>query len=466
MSSTERARAVILAAGQGTRMKGGDPKVLEPVLGIPMVHYVLGAVHQAGLRGTVVVVGHEAKRVSESVKEWAKARRDSARIVVQKQQLGTGHAVLQARSAIGSAPEVIVLTGDAPLLRPETLRALIAKHRASGAAATLLGAELSDPAGYGRIVTGPSGNPRRIVEEKDASHDERKIRRVNTGAYCFRRDALFSVLPKVGRQNAKREYYLTDVIGILAAAGEGLAIHVCQDWREALGVNDPEQLAAASAVLRRRVLSRWMREGVRIDDPESTYVEAGVVFEPPLRVRPQTHITGQTRLAKGCDVGPLTILEDARIGEGSRVLASVVRGAQVGRGVWVGPYAHLRPGAVIEDEVKIGNFVEIKKSTVGKGSAIGHLAYVGDATLGEQVNIGAGTITANFDGVRKNPTVIGAGSKVGSNTVFVAPVRVGKRVTTGAGAVVTANMKVPDGATVVGVPARVLSMKGRKKPRK
>lgn len=430
---------VILAAGQGTRMKSRLPKVLHPLLGRPMLAYAVETALSLGPEKLVVVVGHGGEAVAAALEGYPVA------VAWQEEQLGTAHALLQAESLLqGFSGPVLVTQGDTPLLRPETLRALLERVR-EGVGMALLTVELPDPTGYGRILRRGEevlGN----VEEKDASPEVKALREVNAGAYAF--DAfLFQALREVRNENAAREYYLPDLIAIYRAHGRQVAA-VRGVAEEALGVNTREELARVEGVLLAALRREWMLRGVRMILPESVYLEPSVELAPDVILWPGVVLKGKTRLGEGAEVGPYAVLEDTVLEPGAKVLAhTVAQGAVVGRGANAGPFARLRPGAVLMEGVHVGNFVEVKNSLLRPGVKAGHLAYLGDAEVGEGANIGAGVITANFDGKRKHKTLIGKGAFIGSNAVLVAPVKVGDGSMVGAGSVIT--QEVPEGALAV-----------------
>lgn len=417
--SLENVKAVVLAAGKGVRMKSDRAKVLHEVLGRPVLQYVLRHLRQAGVADILVVVGHQADKV--------KAAAPDCRYVEQKEQKGTGHALLCAEPELaGFAGDLFVLAGDAPLIGPNTLLRMLEEHRAAGRDATFLSACLDDPTGYGRVLRDrATGKFLRFVEEADASPEEKNIPECNSGAYVLRAPAVFGALREVRPNNAKNELYLTDALAVLASRGRPVDACRSRNPAEIYGINTRRDLVAATNFLRWKILEYHMDNGVTVVDPSTTFIEDDVT------------------------IGSDTVIHPFSV---------IRRGVLIGRGCEVGPFAHLRPGTVLEDGAEIGNFVEVKKSRVGPHSKAKHLTYLGDAILGAHVNIGAGTITANYDGTRKHPTVIEDGVQTGSNTVLVAPVRVGKGAKTGAGAVV-AKGEVPPGAVVVGVPARPLRPK-------
>ena len=440
-----RHQSLVLAAGKGTRMRSARAKVLHPVLGVPILEHVLRAVAGTGGAGVTVVVGHQAEVVEQA---FAGRGLDFVR---QDPPKGTGHAVQVAATRFGAhaEPTLLVVNGDLPLLTSESLATLLEAHHAAGAAATVLTLLLDDPGAYGRVVRDDAGNVRRIVEAKDATPAERAVREINAGLYVFEVAALQAVLPRLTPQNAQGEYYLTDVIGLLADEGRRVATVVARDPSEALGVNSQAELAEAGVILRRRRTSALMDAGVRIEDPSTTEIGLDVEIEADATIRPFTILEGRSRVAAGAVVGPFARLLDAEVGPGAQILDHCfLRECVVGAGASVGPFAHLRPETRLGDHAKVGNFVELKKTTLGAGSKVPHLSYVGDATVGTRVNIGAGTITCNYDGTHKHPTHIGDGAFVGSNSTLVAPVRVGAGAYVGAGSAITED--VPADALALG----------------
>jgi bifunctional UDP-N-acetylglucosamine pyrophosphorylase/glucosamine-1-phosphate N-acetyltransferase len=430
--------AVILAAGKGTRMKSRLPKVLHKICGQPMIAYVLDAVEKAGIKKTVVVAGHGNQRVAQAVGE-------SAAIALQSEQLGTGHALLQARTFLADFQgDILVVCGDTPLITPATLAGLAAEHASAGAAATVLTAEVDDPHGYGRVQRDAGGRVARIVEEKDATTEEKQVREINTGIYCFSAAGLFEALAGLVPANAQGEYYLTDIVGLYVEKGLLVRAVTVKDPGEAAGINDRLQLAGAEHAIRCRVLEDLMLSGVTVLDPASTFVGRGVQIGPDTVIYPYTMIEGNTVVGEDCSVGPGTRLVDARVGDDVTIQNSIVLDSSIGDGSSIGPFAYLRPGTVVGKAVKVGDFVEIKKSQIGDGSKVPHLSYLGDAVVGEKVNVGAGTITCNYDGQKKWPTHIGDGAFIGSNANLVAPVRIGAGAVVGAGSTITKD--VPEGA--------------------
>jgi bifunctional UDP-N-acetylglucosamine pyrophosphorylase/glucosamine-1-phosphate N-acetyltransferase len=435
----EKRAAVILAAGRGTRMKSTLPKVLHAVAGLPMALYPGRLVRALGCAPAVLVVGHGAAAV-----EAALAGED-LRFALQEEQLGTGHALLCAREQLaGFSGTLLLLCGDVPLLREETLVRLLAFHQAQAAAVTVLTAEMADPHGYGRIVR-DGEEVLRIVEEKDASPKEKAIREVNTGIYAFEAPFVFEALGAVGRDNAQGEYYLTDVLALARAAGRKVCALAAGDPEETMGINDRVQLARAGALMRRRINAGLMRAGVTLVDPETAYIEPQVRLGEDTVVHPGVHLRGATVIGRDCVLEPGVVVTDCIVGDRVRLRAgSVAEGSEIGAGSAIGPMAHLRPGTVLAGENKIGNFVETKKARLGRKSQASHLTYIGDAEVGERVNFGCGTITCNYDGVHKHQTTIGDDVFIGSDVQFVAPVSIGSGSLIGAGSTITRD--VPAGA--------------------
>ena len=423
--------AIVLAAGRGKRMKSKLPKVLHPVCGRPMVEHVLQAVKEAGCERAVVVIGQGAQEVQAALG-------DAAEYALQPEPLGTGHAVMQAEPLLAGEDGVaLVVCGDTPLITAHTIEAMFALHRESGAAATVLTALVDDPAGYGRVVRGAAGDVERIVEDKDCGPEERAIREINAGAYCFDTRRLFAALKRLTADNAQGEYYLTDVIGILRGEGETVAACRTPDPDEIEGVNDRAALARAEKLMRRRILAGHMAGGVTVVDPDHTYIDASVRIGEDTVIYPGTHLRGETVIGRDCTIGPGCELTDTTVGDGTAMRHTVAEGAVIGSGCNVGPFAYLRPGTRIGDHVRVGDFVEIKNSVIGDHSKVPHLSYVGDATVGSRVNIGCGVITANYDGHNKFRTEIGDGAFIGSNSNLVAPVKIGRDAYVVAGSTIT-----------------------------
>jgi bifunctional UDP-N-acetylglucosamine pyrophosphorylase/glucosamine-1-phosphate N-acetyltransferase len=438
----EEVAAIILAAGKSTRMRSRTPKALHPVCGKPILFHLLDALDEIGVRRRVVVVGHGADSVRNTVD--AHYGVGAIEYAVQAEQRGTGHAVQMAEAALGShRGPVTVLPGDAPLLTGAALRELIDRHTGSGAAATLLTAVLPGDAGsYGRVVRGPDGQVLAIVEARDATAEQRDIREINTSVYAFDGPGLFRALRDLRPDNAQGELYLTDAIQILGAAGQRVGAVVAADPDIVLGVNTRVELADIAARMRARLLRDLMLSGVTIADPATTYVDAGVLVGQDTVLLPNTHLLGGTCIGEDCVIGPDSVITNTRVGDRVRVRASFVEGATIDADSRIGPFANIRPGTVLGRGVKVGNFVEVKASTLEDDVSAGHLTYLGDATVGARTNVGAGTITANFDYYtkRKFRTQIGADISVGSHTTFVAPVVVGDGSATAAGSVVTGDV--------------------------
>ncbi len=438
-------------------MKSAIPKVLHPLCGRPMVLHVLDAVGSLPLDRIVVVVGHGAERVSKTLAENADAR-VPVESVLQVQQRGTGDAMAVALTVIpedfSDDDDVLVVPGDTPLLRSDTLRAMVDLHRSSGAAATVLTAVVPDATGYGRIVRDRDGRVDRIVEHRDASEAELAINEINTSIYCFRRALLAPALRRITPDNSQGEYYLTDAVAFLRQAGHRVDAVIAPDCIEAGGINDRAQLATAEAEVRRRINDHWMREGVTMVDPEHTYIDVSVVLGRDIRLWPGVHLQGRTTVGDRSEVGPDCRLVDTVVGEDATVTYAIARDCDIGNGANVGPYASLRPGTTMGSGAKVGTFVETKNADIRAGAKVPHLAYVGDAEIGERANLGAGTITANYDGTHKHRTIVGPSVRTGSNTVLVAPVVIGEGSYTGAGAVVTRD--VPPRSLAKGVPATII----------
>jgi bifunctional UDP-N-acetylglucosamine pyrophosphorylase/glucosamine-1-phosphate N-acetyltransferase len=423
--------AVVLAAGQGTRMKSKLYKVLHPVCGKPMVEHVIDQVSKLNINKAVTIIGHGA----ETVKSQLKGKSSFA---LQEEQLGTGHAVMQAEELIGSEDgTTIVVCGDTPLITAKTMEDLLQHHIDQEAKATILTAYAENPFGYGRVIRSSEGNVERIVEQKDASADEQKVKEINTGVFCFDNKHLFQALKEVSNDNAQGEYYLPDVISILVAKGETVSAFQTDDIDETLGVNDRIALSQAEKIMKERINMDHMRNGVTIIDPANTYIEQSVTIGRDTIIYPGTMLTGETAVGEDCIIGPHSELKDCAVGNNTVIRQSVAHNSSIGNEVNIGPFAHIRPQSDIADEVKIGNFVEIKKASFGKGSKASHLSYIGDAEVGSDVNIGCGTITVNYDGKNKFLTKIEDGVFVGCNSNLVAPVKIGKNAYIAAGSTIT-----------------------------
>ena len=425
------AAAIVLAAGEGTRMKSKKPKVVHKALGKPLVRWVVDAAHAAGIGRVISVVGHGSEQVLPLVQ-------DDTQVVLQPQQRGTADAVAVCAEALSDFEgSLVVLSGDCPLITADTIAALVEAREEQDAAAVVLTMRLEDPFGYGRIIRDGSGAVERIVEEKDATPKERALQECNSGFYCFDAQALFEALAQVGDDNAQGEFYLTDVLQICRESGRRVAALACEDANECLGVNSRVQLAQATKQLQRRINAAHMAAGVTMMDPDQVWIGPDVAIGRDVELWPQTYLLGATSVGEDSVIGPNTRLTDTQVGRACRVDETVAIEARIDDGATTGPRAYLRPGAHLCEGAKAGTHVEIKKSTVGAGSKVPHLSYIGDATIGAGVNIGAGSITCNYDGKRKWPTTIGDGAFIGSDTMMVAPVNIGAGAVVGASSCIT-----------------------------
>jgi len=427
----EHLMAVILAAGEGKRMKSKNSKVVHKICGIPVIEWVYNAVTGAGVGDCVLVVGHRADQVKECMG-------DRVEYAFQQEQLGTGHAVMQAEKYLKDKQGyVLVLYGDTPLITSKTIQTAIEYHKKNNYSATVISAEFDNPYGYGRIIRDTGGNVVKIVEQKDALPEELNVREINSGMYCFTIDALLKALAKITNHNRQGEYYLTDVLGILAGAGLKVGALKADDPSEILGINDRVQLYQASEILRKGILEGLMRSGVTIVNPESTHIDARVEIGMDTVIYPGTIIEGVTQVGEDCVIGPNSRIVSSDIGSGVEISNSVVLESTIGDGAKIGPYAYIRPESRIGRKVKVGDFVEVKKSTIGDKTKIPHLAYIGDAEIGRNTNIACGVITVNYDGSKKHKTVIGSNAFVGCNVNLVAPVTVKDNSYIAAGSTVT-----------------------------
>lgn len=433
--------AIVLAAGQGTRMKSKLYKVLHPVCGKPMVKHVINHIETLDVHRVVTVVGHGADKVQEQLG-------DKSEYVLQAEQLGTAHAVQQAEAILGNLEGItLVVCGDTPLIRPETMKALVDFHREQNAKATILTAIAEDPTGYGRIIRNEGGQVAQIVEHKDATPEQHLVKEINTGTYCFDNKLLFETLKLVNNDNAQGEYYLPDVIEILQKQQEIVAAYVTKDFNETLGINDRFALSQAEELMRARINERHMRNGVTIINPATTHISADAVIGSDTIILPGTIIEGATVIGEDCEIGPNSHIVDSQIGQNTTVHSSVVKNSVIGDKVAVGPFAHIRPESTLGNNVKIGNFVEVKKSQIQDESKVSHLSYIGDAEIGKNVNIGCGSITVNYDGKNKYKTIIEDDVFVGCNTNLVAPVTVRKNAFIAAGSTIT--KEVPEDALAI-----------------
>ncbi|MBS3678622.1 bifunctional UDP-N-acetylglucosamine diphosphorylase/glucosamine-1-phosphate N-acetyltransferase GlmU [Ornithinibacillus massiliensis] len=423
--------AIILAAGQGTRMKSKLYKVLHPVLGKPMVQHVLEQVKAVGLEEVVTVVGFGSDKVKEHLG-------NDSKFALQEEQLGTGHAVMQAEELLKDKEgTTIVVCGDTPLITKETFEQLFEHHEKEGSKATILTAKAPNPFGYGRVIRNDQNEVERIVEHKDASPEELQVDEINTGTFCFDNKALFDALKDVSNDNSQGEYYLTDVIEILKKKSEKVSAYMMPNFDETLGVNDRVALAQAEKTMKRRINEYHMRNGVSIIDPENTYIQSDVVIESDVVIYPGTMIGGKSIIRENAIIGPNSEIHNCEVGEGTVIKQSVATDSKIGARVNIGPFAHIRPDANIGDGAKIGNFVEIKKAELGEGSKVSHLSYIGDAKVGSNVNIGCGTITVNYDGKNKYLTTIEDDAFIGCNSNLIAPVTIGKGSYVAAGSTIT-----------------------------
>ena len=429
----------ILAAGRGTRMKSDLPKVLHSLAGQSLVERVINSCQLLEPEQKIVIIGYQGTKIQQQLSHLKELK-----FVTQTEQLGTGHAVQQLLPHLQDYQgDLLVLNGDAPLLRQKTLHQLVKTHKQSGNAATLLTANLPNPQGYGRVFCDRNNLVSQIIEERDCTPAQKQNRRVNAGIYCFNWRKLAQALPQLSTDNDQKEYYLTEVVDYL---DQVMAVDVA-DHLEITGINDRKQLSNAYNILQNRIKDHWMKAGVMMIQPETITIDETVQLEADVIIEPQTHLRGNTAIAAGSRIGPGSLIDNSKIASNVTVLYSVVSNSEVAENTRIGPYAHLRGEAQVGANCRIGNFVEIKKSSLGNNTNAAHLSYLGDATLGDRVNVGAGTITANYDGIRKHQTVIGSGTKTGSNSVMVAPLTLGENVTVAAGSVVTKD--VPPDALVI-----------------
>lgn len=450
--------AILLAAGQGTRMKSSLPKVLHPVVGKPMLWHALRTIQQSTTEKPVVVVGHGA----DEVKAWLG---ESAQTVLQEPQLGTGHAVMQAESLLkGKTDLVVVCYADMPLLRGETLQQLVETQKKNSGPISMLTVVADDPRGFGRIIRKADGSVEAIVEEYVATPEQLQVKELNVGGYCFDATWLWGALQRIPKNPKKGEYYLTDAVELATKDGLPVQATVMDDLEETIGVNTRIHLAEVEAAMRQRINEGHMLNGVTMIDPASTYIEADVTIGKDTTLMPNTYLHGKTEIGEGNLIGPNTIIRDTKIGNCCKILASVLEGAVLEDDVDMGPFARLRKGAHLGNHVHMGNFGEVKDSHLAEGVKMGHFSYIGNAQIGANTNIGAGTITCNYDGEKKHATEIGEDVFIGSDTMLVAPLKVGDGARTGAGAIVTKN--VADDTLVVGMPARAIKKLERKAKKK
>ena len=430
----------ILAAGKGSRMRSSVPKVLQPLGGKPIIERVLKSCEGLKPDHCFVIVGHQAEKVKNQL-----AHLSNIDFVIQTPQNGTGHAIQQLLPKLGSFKgDLLVLNGDVPLLQPSTIESLLLKHRGAKSNVTLLSARILNPKGYGRVFSDSNGVVNKIIEDRDCSETELKNNLTNAGIYCFEWDNLKEILPNLSNDNSQKEIYLTETIRKLP-----IAMHLeVKDPKEVSGINNKKQMSECEKILQERIRNHLMESGVTFIDPDSCTVSDDSSFGKDVIIEPQTHIRGRCQIGDECKLGPNTLINNSLIGKKVTVIYSVLNDCEIGDSTNVGPFAHIRPESKVDVNSRIGNFVEIKKSSIGQGSKINHLSYIGDSELGENVNVGAGTITANYDGRNKNRTIIGSSTKTGANSVFVAPIQIGSNVTIGAGSTITKN--VPNGALAIG----------------
>jgi bifunctional UDP-N-acetylglucosamine pyrophosphorylase/glucosamine-1-phosphate N-acetyltransferase len=449
-----RITAILLAAGQGTRMKSSMPKVLHPIAGKPMIWHALEAIKQSTNEKPVVVVGHGAEAVTKYLG-------DSVQIVLQEPQLGTGHAVMQAESLLKDKTDLVVVCySDMPLLRGETLQALVEMQKKNSGPISMLTVHSDNPRGFGRIIRNIDGTVSAIVEENVATAEQLQVKELNVGGYCFDANWLWPALHRIPKNQKKGEYYLTDIVELASKDGLSVQATVMDDLEETIGINTRVHLAECEAVMRRRINQQHMLNGVTMEDPASTYIDVGVTIGMDTIVMPNTYLHGTTEIGEGNMIGPNSILRNSKIGNRCKVLASDLEGAVLEDDVDMGPFARLRKGAHLGNHVHMGNFGEVKESHLFDGVKMGHFSYIGNAQVGANTNIGAGTITCNFDGEQKHATEIGEDVFIGSDTMLVAPLKIGNRSRTGAGSIVTKN--VPEDTLVVGMPARAIKKLERK----
>jgi bifunctional UDP-N-acetylglucosamine pyrophosphorylase/glucosamine-1-phosphate N-acetyltransferase len=445
--------AIVLAAGKGTRMKSDTPKVLHKVCGKEMLRHVVEIAKGAGLDPVVTIVPEDSSLIRSALGS-------AVTYATQRDQLGSGHAVMQARDALDHTANVVVLSGDVPLLRQDTVCALVQRHKATGAAATILTSRLTDPEGLGRILRDSSGRITAIVEQADADETTKAIREINGGAYCFRAPWLWDNISSLS-PSPNGEFYLTDLIALAVQQGERVESVESVDRWESLGVNNRVQLAEAEAAMQQRIRERLMLSGVTMTDPSTVYIDAACEIGRDTVIRPNTHVQGNTSIGQHCEIGPNTVVVDSQIADNCRIFTSVIEGSRIDAHVEIGPYSHLRPGTHLHEGVHIGNFAEVKNSVIGAATRSGHFSYIGDAVLGSNVNVGAGTVTCNYDGAHKHVTEIGDNVFLGSHTLLIAPVKVENDASTGAGSIV--NRPLPEDTLWVGERSAARLVKHRKK---
>ena len=438
--------AIILAAGLGKLMKSDTPKVLHPVAGRPMLFYPVQVIKNLGLKKAIIIVGHKAEKVMEILDSELRTPNSELKFVKQEPQLGTGHAVLCAENVLKAwKGDILILSGDVPLITKQTILGLLDLHAKKKAAISFISTVIADPSGYGRVLRDENNSVKRIVEDKDSSIEEKAINEINTGIYCINAQFLFSGLKNIKRENAQGEYYLPDLIEMAAKAKQKVACLTHINPAEVMGINNRIELAQANGVMRERINNELMLSGVSLIDPETTYIHYGVKIGKDTTIYPNVFLEGNTNIGKGCLIEQGCMIQNSHIGDGSKIKSnSVIESSEIGGQVSIGPFARIRPDSTIGDGARIGNFVEVKKSRIGRGTKANHLSYLGDAIIGKDVNIGAGTITCNYDGVKKHQTIIEDGAFIGSDTQLIAPVKVGKNAYIGSGSTITKN--VPPGS--------------------
>src|SRR3989337_2075908 len=438
--------AIILAAGLGKRMKSDTPKVLHPVAGRPMLFYPVQVIKNLGLKKAIIIVGHKAEKVMEILDSELRTPNSELKFVKQEPQLGTGHAVLCAENVLKAwKGDILILSGDVPLITKQTILGLLDLHAKKKAAISFISTVIADPSGYGRVLRDENNSVKRIVEDKDSSIEEKAINEINTGIYCINAQFLFSGLKYIKRENAQGEYYLPDLIEMAAKAKQKVACLTHINPAEVMGINNRIELAQANGVMRERINNELMLSGVSLIDPETTYIHYGVKIGKDTTIYPNVFLEGNTNIGKGCLIEQGCMIQNSHIGDGSKIKSnSVIESSEIGGQVSIGPFARIRPDSTIGDGASIGNMMEVKKSRIGRGTKANHLSYLGDAIIGKDVNIGAGTITCNYDGVKKHQTIIEDGAFIGSDTQLIAPVKVGKNAYIGSGSTITKN--VPPGS--------------------
>ncbi|MBS4959578.1 MAG: bifunctional UDP-N-acetylglucosamine diphosphorylase/glucosamine-1-phosphate N-acetyltransferase GlmU [Clostridiales bacterium] len=424
-------RAIILAAGEGTRMRSKTSKVLHSILNRPMIHYVLDAAKQSGAEKTCIVIGHKGEEVRKSIEQ------ENVEFVVQQERLGTGHAVMMAKGFITEDSDILVLYGDTPLIQGDTLKKLVEFHRKNENSVSIISAKIAEPTGYGRIIRDEKGSFMKNVEHKDATEEERKICEVNTGVYCFRGKSLLSALGQLKNDNIQKEYYLPDTLQIILKGGEKVDAMLAEDVTEFFGINSRVQLAQATELMKNRINKYWMEQGVTLIDPSQTYISPQVQIGMDTILYPGTILEGKTVIGEGCMIGPNTRVSDGVLGCGVTAKYSTIMESSIGDRTTVGPYAYIRPNCSVGEDVRLGDFVEVKNSKIGNGTKVSHLTYIGDSDVGCGINFGCGTVTVNYDGKKKYRTVIEDNAFIGCNTNLIAPVTVGKSAYIAAGSTIT-----------------------------